>query len=241
MQPANRWLSITAGVVWCLLRTSSVMAGEVRVAMGSYGTGTTLVLPVASAKEVKERGVILQRLDYSCGSAALATLFTSYLNQPYSESEIIDFIVRTGNMQKIIVRRGFSLLDLKRFAEAHGISATGYALDYDSLLDFKCPVLLPLYQAETKMRHFVIFRGATEDRVFLADPALGRRTMMRSEFERMWNPRVGMVFTHPGVPPAAHTPLALGPADDVYLSSACLRAVVDQTISDAIHEAKEFK
>jgi predicted double-glycine peptidase len=223
-----------------LVRTSPVLAGEVRVPLGGHGAGSEIVVDVQSIKELREDGVVLQQLDYSCGSAALSTLFTSYLEQPYSEMEIIDFILRTGDMQKIIVRKGFSLLDLKRFADSHGIEATGYGLDFPSLVEFDCPVLVPLYRKDANIRHFVIFRGASEDRVFLADPAIGRRTMLRSEFEEAWNPRVGMVFRHPGTPPAEHTGLSLGPQDATYLSASSLRAVISQSAFQYIHQANEF-
>lgn len=227
-------------VLWIFLRTSPADAGEVRVPLGAYGTGLSLDVPVKSVKELREEGVVLQQLDYSCGSAALATIFTSYLEQPFSEAEIIDFIVRNGNMEKIMVRKGFSLLDLKRFAEAHDVQATGYGLDYDSLRELNVPVLVPLYREDVDMRHFVIFRGAIEDRVFLADPAIGRQTMMRSEFERLWSPKVGMVFTHPNVPPAAETPLGLGARDATFLSGDNLRAVVLQPVIQYLHNYLEF-
>lgn len=230
------WLSIS--LCW-LAYTSPASAGEVCIPVGPYA-GIEYTVEVRSMKELREDGVTLQQLDYSCGSAALATLFTSYLGQPYSEAEVINFIAKSTDLQKVAARRGFSLLDLKRFAEAHGVQATGYALDFDGLGELKEPVLVPLYHTETDMRHFVIFRGMMGDRVFLADPAIGRQTMFRSEFEQLWNPRVGMVFNHPGVTPELETPLSLHPDDELYLSSESIRAVVMQSALNYIHHADEF-
>lgn len=219
--------------------TSPVLAGEVSIPVGP-NAGLEVTVPVRSVKEIREDGITLQQLDYSCGSAALATLFTSYLGRPYSETEIINFIVKSTDLNKVAARRGFSLLDLKRFAESHGVQATGYALDFASLQELNCPVLVPLYHKDTDMRHFVVFRGAIGDRVFLADPAIGRQTMFRSEFEELWNPRVGMVFSYPGMPPAAQTPLGLKPDDELYLSSDSVRAMVLQSVIQYVHQANEF-
>lgn len=242
MQRTAAWLIIILFVLGGVTRTSSVYAVGVRVPIGPYGSGVTLTEQVHSVKEMRESGVQIQRMDYSCGSAALATIFTSYLSQPYTEAEVINFIARTTDLKKVLVRKGFSLLDLKTFAESHGITAEGYELDYQSLVDFKCPVLVPLYRKNQKIRHFVVFRGATEDRVFLADPAIGRQTMLRSEFERLWSPKVGMVFSHPGLPPAEHTVLGLHPQEGAYLSLDSLRAVTDQVADTSFfHQSNEFK
>ena len=35
-------------------------------------------------------------------------------------------------------------------------------------------------------QHFVVFRGVLGNRVLLADPAFGNRTMLRSAFENAW-------------------------------------------------------
>ncbi len=225
--------------IWMLTRTSPATAGEVRIPVGPMAN-IELTVEVRSMKEMRETGITLQQRDYSCGSAALATLFTSYLGQPYSELEVIDFIAKSTDLQKVAARRGFSLLDLKRFAEAHGVQATGYALDFDSLCELEGPVLVPLYHKETDMRHFVIFRGVIGNRVFLADPAIGRQTMFRGEFEALWNPRVGMVFNHAGMPPAADSPLGLHPDDELFLSADSIRAVVLQSAIQFIHHADEF-
>jgi predicted double-glycine peptidase len=215
-------------------------AADLRVPFGAYGGGITLSAQVTSLKEQRETGVCLQRLDYSCGSAALSTLFTNYLGQPYSENEIIDYIVRTGNMQLIVARKGFSLLDLKRFAEAHGVRADGYELDVPSLAELNGPVLVPLYRRDINMRHFVVVRGMDADRLYLADPAVGRRAITREEFERVWNPRVGMVFSTPTTPAVHHTPMGVTPADAMYLSGDEIRSALLATAVQYVHNPSEF-
>ncbi len=241
MRKSINRLVATIMVLCGLMHTSPVLAGEVCVPVGPSDGGIVLTEPINSSVELRERGITLQQLDYSCGSAALATVFTSYLNQPYSEMEIINFITMTGDMQKILVRKGFSLLDLKRFAEFHGVKADGYELDFDSLVSFGCPVLVPLYRKDQQLRHFVIVRGYKDGRVFLADPAQGRVTMLRSEFEALWQPKVGMVFSHTaGEVQDERTVMDLGPDDAMYLTSDSVRTVVLQATIQIIHQSSEF-
>ena len=55
------------------------------------GAGVVLRQPVRSVKELREENVVIQRLDYSCGSAALATIFSYYFGDPVSEPEVIEY------------------------------------------------------------------------------------------------------------------------------------------------------
>ena len=56
-------------------------------------------------------------------------------------------------------------------------------LDFNELVE-RAPVMVPVNALG--YNHFVIFRGVLGDRVLLADPAWGNRTMTRDKFERMW-------------------------------------------------------
>ena len=48
------------------------------------------------------------------------------------------------------------------------------------------PIIVPI--SVHGYQHFVVFRGVLNDRVLLADPAFGNRTMSRSRFENAWLP-----------------------------------------------------
>jgi uncharacterized protein len=56
-------------------------------------------------------------------------------------------------------------------------------LDFNDLVE-RAPIMVPVNALG--YNHFVIFRGVFGDRVLLADPAWGNRTMTRDKFERMW-------------------------------------------------------
>jgi predicted double-glycine peptidase len=236
----SRWLSRILGILVTLgtgLPGVPSRAGEVHIPLAG---GRIVPAAVHSIKELRVQGITMQQLDFSCGTAALSTLFNAYLNQPYSEGDIINFIVRNGDYTKFLTRKGFSLLDLKLFAEAHGIKAIGYEFDFAALCEMECPVLIPLYHKDRDLRHFVIFRGALDERVFLADPAVGRQSLLRSDFEALWTPKVGMVFMHPDGTIPTNTLLHVHPDKETFLSAETLRPLVLQSVMQYIHEANEF-
>lgn len=143
---------------------------------------------VRSFLETRTQGVVLQEFDLSCGAAALATLLRYQHGDAVSERDIaLGLISREEYLADptLIQRRhGFSLLDLKRYVEARGYRGVGLGgLSMDSLIA-RAPMMVPI---ETMgYRHFVIFRGLAGNRVLLADPAFGNRTMLVSTFENSW-------------------------------------------------------
>lgn len=71
------------------------------------------------AVEDQFRGIVRQAYDYSCGSAALTTLINGYVGAQLTEQQTMDGLLRYGEYERIIERRSFSLLDMKRFNQVH--------------------------------------------------------------------------------------------------------------------------
>ena len=88
--------------------------------------GTPGVKRVASLVELRQSGVVRQHWDLTCGAAAIATLLTYQLGRPISERQVTVAMLRQTRPQLVRMRLGFSLLDLKRYAAAQGLEATGY-------------------------------------------------------------------------------------------------------------------
>ena len=55
--------------------------------------GNILPKPFKNWKQLKEKNVVMQGFDYSCGTGALSTLLTYYFNDPVSEIELIKDIL----------------------------------------------------------------------------------------------------------------------------------------------------
>lgn len=144
--------------------------------------------PVTSLLEMRHRNVVVQEWDLSCGAAALATLLKFQHGESVTEQEIAKQLIQReeyiANPELVRARQGFSLLDLKRYADQQGYEGIGYGqMNMDDLID-GAPVMVPVNLKG--YNHFVIFRGTTRNRVVLADPAWGNRTMPVERFERAW-------------------------------------------------------
>lgn len=155
-------------------------------------------LPVRSLLEMRQDKVVVQKWDTSCGAAALATILTHQFGDPVTEKEAAQAMLRRTDPLRVRHRGGFSLLDLKRYAEGRGFAADGYAeLDLEMLVEL-APAIVPIRVREYD--HFVVFRGLKRGRVLLADPSFGNRTLSIAEFERVWNGRLGFAVTPRGAP-----------------------------------------
>lgn len=144
---------------------------------------------------IKKENVVTQTLDFSCGAAGLSTLFNYYLNDPIPEDQIIAAMLQHVPLEKVQARHGFSLLDLKSFAQGMGYEVTGYQMDMDYLRELNKPLLVPIKYRN--YRHFVVVRGVRGDRVFIADPAAGNMTMKLEQFQNIWLNGIGLLIDHP--------------------------------------------
>jgi predicted double-glycine peptidase len=155
--------------------------------------------PVRSLLEMRHHNVIIQSWDLSCGAAALATLLRYEWGDPVTEKQVANGLMARKEYIKnpaiVQVREGFSLLDLKRYVEKQGFKGEGFGqLDLNDLIE-NAPIMVPV--DALGYNHFVIFRGIRGDRVLLADPAWGNRTMTINKFKRMWLD-YGKVMGHVG-------------------------------------------
>ncbi|CCF97220.1 C39 family peptidase [Ralstonia solanacearum] len=174
-------LMAIAGVLAPLLVPASARAGEID--MPGMG-GALYAVPVTSMKEMRFLRTIRQRFDFSCGSAAVATLLTYQYGYPVSEQVVFEAMYRHGNQEKIR-REGFSLLDIKRYLESLGFEADGFEQPLDALKDAHLPAIVLL--SENGYHHFVVVKGVQEGRVLVGDPAMGTRAIPRASFEGMWD------------------------------------------------------
>ena len=171
----HAWL-ILAGALGCAW--PAVQATEIAALAGARFN-----LPVVSMREARFQRTLHQQYDFSCGSAAVATLLTHHYNDPVTERFVFEQMFMRGDRQKIR-REGFSLLDIKRFLAARGFVADGFQLPLDKLAEARFPAIVLV--AEHGYRHFVIVKGLSAGRVLIGDPASGTRAMARTSFDAIW-------------------------------------------------------
>lgn len=154
--------------------------------------------PIRTLKELRDEGVVRQRWDMSCGAAALSTILTYDFNDNTPEAAIVVWILHRVNPVRVHARGGFSLLDLKHFAQARGYSAEGFSgMSLQDLAAEKSSVITPI--RFKGFDHFVVVKGIVGDRIILADPGFGNVTMRTSRFMKIW--KNGIVFIiHPPDP-----------------------------------------
>lgn len=137
-----------------------------------------------SVLERRERHLVRQHWDLSCGAATLATLMNYQHGEAFTEKAVAESMLRYSDPHTVRIKGGFSLLDMKRFAQRHGYDGLGYRqLTLDQLLTL-APAILPVDLGG--YRHFLIVRGAVADRVLLADPAFGHRSLSVHALARAW-------------------------------------------------------
>jgi len=179
--------------------------------------------PVRSLREIRQEKVVVQEWDTSCGAAALATLLKYQHGLPVSEKQVAEAMLRRSDPLKVKTRGGFSLLDLKRYADRQGLEGLGYMqLDLDDLMAM-VPAIVPV--VVHGYPHFVVVRGKAGDQVLIADPAFGNRAMYVGVFEKAWQGGIGFVVRRRDgqAPP---NQLTKRPTDALRPSDAAIRSAL---------------
>jgi predicted double-glycine peptidase len=149
--------------------------------------GGNYEVPMTTFLERRFQTVYKQQFDYSCGSAALASLLTFHYEDPVSEQEAFIDMYLNGNQEKI-QKQGFSLLDIKKFLERRGYRSDGFKINLNQLITANVPALTIINN--NGYMHFVIIKGVTDEEVLVGDPAVGVKAILREEFEEMWENRI---------------------------------------------------
>jgi uncharacterized protein len=161
----------------------TTLAPTSRIATSTSGMGD-LLIPVASMEERKFAGVVRQRFDFSCGSAALATLLRFHYGRPVGEQETFLGMWRDGD-RAAIRKVGFSLLDMKRYLQSLDLRADGFKVSLDQIQKTGIPGIALI--TVRNYRHFVVVKGVSDREVLVGDPSIGLRAMPRDRFQAAWN------------------------------------------------------
>jgi uncharacterized protein len=181
---------LTACLASVVLFPAPVRAQKSGAAPGVEGSKN-----IRSLQEIRSEGVVRQRWDMSCGAAALSTLLTYDFKDNTPETAIVVWILHRVDAERVRARGGFSLLDLKHFAEARGYHAEGFSgMSIEELAREKTSVIVPI--RVKGFDHFIVVKGFVEGHVIIADPGFGNLTMRVDRFQKLW--KNGVVFeVHP--------------------------------------------
>lgn len=171
-----------------LLAVTALMAASPQAANAqvrlSNEAGGNYTINVMSWWQIPFRSVIHQQYDFSCGSAAVATLLTYHYNRPTPERIPFTHMWKAGD-QQTIRKVGFSMYDMKTYLDSIGLHTEGYRLGAAGLAKLKRPAIVLL---DIKgFKHFVVVKGVRGDRVLVGDPMLGLNEYSRADFLKLWN------------------------------------------------------
>ncbi|MDB5480243.1 MAG: peptidase [Caulobacteraceae bacterium] len=195
---ADRDIGLAASVMaLCALSA----AGHAQIAI--EGVRGAYSLPVTTYRDIPFRAVLRQRYDYSCGSAAVATLLRYHYGRDVGEAQVFRAMYAAGDQAKI-QKVGFSLLDMKTYLANQGFKPDGYRLGYDELLKIQAPSIAVISIGPYK--HFVVIKGVRPGEVLVGDPASGVKIYSRGDFEKVWGHIVFMIHDEGGARGAFNRP-----------------------------------
>lgn len=168
----------TLGLVWGGLHGGQAIAGEAAFST----TSGVFSVRVTSLRESLFSTVVRQEHDFSCGSAALATLLTYHYGRPISEKEVFTAMFEAGD-QQAIQQRGFSMADMQRYLTVLGYRSDGYQVPLAKLVEAGVPAITLINTRG--YNHFVVIKGIKDGDVLVGDPAIGLRSVPQAEFEAM--------------------------------------------------------
>lgn len=146
--------------------------------------GGSFTISVTSWRDIPFRTVVRQQYDYSCGSAAVATLLRFHYGLSVNEADVFRSMYERGDQTRIRAV-GFSMLDMRTYLESRGFRADGLRLSLDRLATLGVPAIALITHDD--YRHFVVVKGVSADRVLVGDPTFGLQTYSRAEFQEIWN------------------------------------------------------
>lgn len=185
------------------MRAYPLLASTLLTFLAGTAQAGSVLLPamggvnVSNIESIRERGfsrTVHQEYDFSCGSAAVATLLTYQYNAPISEHAVFMSMWDQGDQEKIR-RDGFSLLDIKRYLDAQGYESNGYEVPLEKLIENSIPAIMLI--SDHGYNHFVVLKGVSKDRVLLGDPSAGARVMPLEHFKKILvTPIVFVITSH---------------------------------------------
>lgn len=181
----NHKLRMTIGGLLIVVAGFAVEVNATTIRLGSIIPGAGVINKnIVSLRELHFVDMVPQHTDFSCGAAALATILKYAYEKEVTEAEVINGLLAVSDPE-IVKKKGFSLLDIKNYVETLGMRGRGYAMKPEMLEKIKIPTIVLLDIRGYK--HFVVLKKTTEDKVYIADPALGNRIMDKESFVAGWN------------------------------------------------------
>lgn len=168
---------------------------------------------VKSWRELRRENVVVQKRDYSCGAAALATLVRYYWGDEVTEEMVLRELDKMLTREEALdrIKNGLTLTDLRRVAVRAGYQATMGKLKYEKLSESRVPLIIGITVRDYD--HFVVYRGSDDRYVYLADPIRGNVRTPIWEFVEQWQKNAVLAVAKPNSKLKDVTPLTVSQSE----------------------------
>jgi predicted double-glycine peptidase len=162
---------------------------------------------------LKRQHIVMQKRDFSCGAAAVATIARYYWGDNVDEDIFLRALDTVLTDEEVVdrIKNGLAMSDLRRAAVIAGYEAVVGKLTFAKLAESKVPLVVGIKPGGHK--HFVVYRGTDWEWVYVADPIRGNLRLPVKEFVDQWQEKAVLVIGKPGAKVKDRTPLSLTDAD----------------------------
>ena len=143
-------------IIALALLTAPLISAQAQTAPKAFAAlpnGALVYKSVVSMRERRFINLVEQKTDFSCGAAALATLLNEAYGWQFSEADVIQGMLAEADLD-LVRTQGFSMLDMKRYAQTIGLRARGYRIQPEQLEQVKIPSIVLIDVRGYK--HFVV-------------------------------------------------------------------------------------
>lgn len=139
-------------------------------------------VPIKTWKALRDQDIEKQDQDFSCGSAAAATILKSFYGRDISEQDILKKVKEIGGDGTA------SFSDLATAVESFGFKGIGLSLSFEKFKTIQIPAIVYLHYKNND--HFSVIRGIGKNGLtWLGDPSLGNRKFTEHQFKMLWETR----------------------------------------------------
>jgi uncharacterized protein len=162
---------------------------------------------------LRNRNIVMQQRDFSCGAACLATICRYYWGDDVTENMVLEQLdtLLTAKETEDRIKNGLAMSDLRRAAVKLGYQSVVGTTTFAKLGEMKVPAIVGIQPMGHK--HFVVLKGTFGDWVYLADPIRGNIRMPAWEFVQQWQKNAVLVVYKPGEKIKQYSPLSVTEAD----------------------------
>jgi len=170
-------------------------------------------LKVPNYVAIRNRNIVMQQRDFSCGAACLATICRYYWGDDVTEVEVLTTLdlMLTAEETEDRIKNGLAMSDLRRAAVKMGYQSVVGTTTFDKLSEMKVPAIVGI--EPNGFKHFVVLKGTFGDYVYVADPIRGNIRIPNWKFVQQWQKKAILVVHKPGEKVKKFSDLSITEAD----------------------------